>query len=108
MDPSSNLSKIGFAAGLRFFTASFIGLFLGFIGVFVLAFSNTHPANSYAFGFVAGTIVGMMLAAKYLKRNNASNYLLITILSASFGVLVPAFGGLIAFPILTSALGKSR
>jgi Na+/glutamate symporter len=106
--PSQSLSKTGLAAGLRYFIPTLIGALVGFLGIFVIAFVSSNPTMSYILGITVGMIVGLALASTYLKRNGIPNYVLITILSACFGLVIPVFGGLISFPILTSFLGRRR
>lgn len=107
MNDNSRLIKLGFKAGLLFLVALLIGGCIGFVTLFVLAFTKTSPAIGYGIATIIGAMAGGVLAGRYLQRNNVGNYILISLLSTTSGLLVPGVGAMIMFPVLTVLLGKS-
>ena len=107
MHDNSSLVKLGIKAGLLFLVALLIGASIGFVSLSVLAFTRTSPATGYGIVTIIGAMAGGVLAARYLQRNNVRNYILISLLSTLAGILAPAVGAMVMFPVLTVLLGKS-
>ncbi len=108
MDTQANLSKIGFTAGLISSAAAIAGGVTGFMSILILAFYPENPTRVYGIFLLMGVACGGILSYSYLSRNRVNNLLLITVLGNMFAVVLPFFGGFIAFPVLTMLLGKTR
>lgn len=108
MQPNNTLIKVGFIAGVKFTLAFIASLLIGLALLPLAFFSTDDPIGVFVITAIIGLIIGVFFASKQLIDSGVHNAGLIAVHGAASAIVLPLFGGLVAYPALTYLLGERR